>query len=343
MSDFLAVAFGGGRNGAMLLGMAERGIKPDVITFANTGRPDRTEGEKALTYENVDRMSAWCMREFGVPITEVHKRSMYASLYDQSMRTGTLPSAAYGLRSCSDKWKIQPQDRFMNNYAPALSVWRECELCGRAKQEHRRVRVQMTEQEARAEASRLEEKYEKFMKKTEISLAAVRAFRLAQAIRDWQVIPKKTVFYCGDSDIQFLGRKITKAIGYDAGEQRRAKIAESDKYRYRYLLIEWNWFLEDCIAAYKRHNLPVPVKSACYYCPSSTKEEVIKLHDESPDLYWSAVAMEDKALASGALRNIKGLGRHWSWRDLITIQPAERAALVEAPQMACACFDSEDE
>ena len=95
MKDFLAVAFGGGRNGAMLLGMYEHGIKPDIITFANTGRADRTEGEKRKTYENLDRMSRWCEEHFGIPITEVHKRSMYASLYDQSMRNATWAANLY--------------------------------------------------------------------------------------------------------------------------------------------------------------------------------------------------------------------------------------------------------
>lgn len=310
--EFLAVAFGGGRNGAMLLGMAERGIRPKVITFANTGRPDRTEGEKAKTYENVDRMSEWCMKEFGIPITEVHKRSMYGSLYDQSMRTNSLPSAAYGLRSCSDKWKIQPQDRFMNNYAPALEHWAICEGCGAPKAEHGKEWVLVDGKRVKGENGR-------FLFTLHCPFAV-------------------------DATLLFRGEKITKAIGYDAGEQRRAGIEESAKYRYRYFLIEWGWFLEDCIAAYKRHNLPVPVKSACYYCPSSTKEEVIRLHEETPDLYWSAVAMEDNAIKNGELQTVKGLGRHWSWRELIQIQnPAQLAALPEAPQMACACFDSEDE
>ena len=54
--------------------------------------------------------------------------------------------------------------------------------------------------------------------------------------------------------------------------------------------------------------------------------------------------MEDNAIKNGELQTVKGLGRHWSWRELIQIQnPAQLAALPEAPQMACACFDSEDE
>lgn len=312
MKDFLAVAFGGGRNGAMLLGMYEHNIKPDVITFANTGTPERTEGEKSETYKNVDRMSKWCLDHFGIPITEVHKRSMYTSLYNQSMRTFTLPSAAYGFRSCSDKWKIQPQDRFMNNYAPALTIWNTCENCGASKQEH--------------------EKRYRYEHDGYTRIKGANGYFLFD-------------LYCVTNfEIKtFKASKITKAIGYDAGEQRRAKIQENEKYRHRYFLIEWGWFLEDCIAAYRRHGLPVPVKSACYYCPYSTKEEVLALHKEDPEAFWSAVAMEDNALAHGSLQKVKGLGRHWSWRELVQIGEAERNALVEAPPMSCACFDGDDD
>lgn len=309
MPDMLSVAFGGGRNSAMLLGMYEHGIVPDIITFANTGRADRAEGEKPKTYENVDRMSRWCESHFGIPITEVFKRSQYKSLYDQSMRTASLPSAAYGLRSCSDKWKIQPQDRFMNNYGPAITHWNTCLMCSRLKDAHLIVYVK--------------DGLGKKVKGTNGRFLFSRP--------------------CFNQSIEvFTGSKITKAIGYDAGELRRATIQENDKYRYRYFLIEWGWYLEDCIAAYKRHGLPVPVKSACYYCPSSTKEEVIKLHDENPELFESAVAMEDNAIANGNLTTVKGLGRHWSWRELLAKTQQERDVLIQAPPMSCVCFDSED-
>jgi len=261
--DFLAVAFGGGRNGAMLLGMYERGIQPHVITFANTGRRDRTYGEKLRTYENVDRMSKWCEEHFGIPITEVHKDSMYQSLYDNCMETKTLPSAAYGFRSCSDKWKIQPQDKWFNNYAPAKELWAK-------------------------------------------------------------------------------GGKITKAIGYDAGESRRGEnMKESAKYKFWFPLKEWGWYLADCKEAYVRHGLPEPVKSACFFCPSSTKQEVLALAKENPEQFAQAVEMERNA-ASG-LRTVKGLGRHWTWESLVQISEQQMSLLPEAPQMACACFDSEDD
>jgi 3'-phosphoadenosine 5'-phosphosulfate sulfotransferase (PAPS reductase)/FAD synthetase len=57
----LAVAFGGGINStAMLCGFRERGIKPDLILFADTG------GELPETYEHVIEMDTQCRIWWGV-------------------------------------------------------------------------------------------------------------------------------------------------------------------------------------------------------------------------------------------------------------------------------------
>jgi hypothetical protein len=259
--DFLACAVGGGRNMAYLLGLYERGIRPDLMTFADT------KGEKPGTYSAIERMSNWCQDHFGLPITVLTKNSMYDSLEDQSLRTKTLPSAAYGWRSCSDKWKIQPQDKHMNNLPTAQALWRN-------------------------------------------------------------------------------GKKITKALGYDAGETRRGEsLKENDKYRFWFPLKEWGWYLEDCKAAFVRHGLPIPPKSACFYCPSSTKVEVIQLSQEHPDLFARAVAIERTAREAGTLQTVKGLGRHWTWEELVknAATPDQLSMFPESVQMNCTCFDSEED
>lgn len=187
---------------------------------------------------------------------------MYESLEDQSLRTATLPSAAYGFRSCSDKWKIQPQDKFRNNHPRIREIWRE-------------------------------------------------------------------------------GKKVTVALGYDAGEKRRGEnMKEDNKYRYWFPLKEWGWYLEDCIDAFRRHGLPVPPKSACFYCPSSTKVEVIALANEHPDLFARAVAIE--RTAKPGLQTVKGLGRHWTWEELVSASERQMNLLPETVPMNCTCFDSED-
>lgn len=304
--EFLAVACGGGRNMAMLIGMYERGIVPNLITFADTGSseddPDRRDGEKPETYDSLVEFSQQCYRWFGCPIRWVRKRSRYKSLYDNCIQTKTLPSAAYGLRSCSDKWKIQPQERFLNNYPQSIAVWETCFNCGGNKKRDHRAKYQV------------------------------------QQTDDGPV--RKLFRYCQSGDQFFWPTPIIKAIGYHAGEQERIDKVQGDpKYRYWFPLMEWGWYTEECIQAFERHGIRVPIKSACYFCPSSTKEEVIWLHDKHPELYDRAVALESNA---ENLKTVKGLGRHWTWRELIQITSKDREALPNPPKMNCVCLDTED-
>jgi hypothetical protein len=62
--------------------------------------------------------------------------------------------------------------------------------------------------------------------------------------------------------------------------------------------------------------LPVPIKSACFYCPASKKAEVICLRDHHPDLLERALAIERNAQAK--LTSVKGLGRSYAWEAFLT-------------------------
>lgn len=119
MNDLIMVAFGGGVNSfAMIIGLREHEIRPDVILFADTG------GEKPETYEwlNVART---ILAEFSFPdLIVVSKDSMYASLEDECLTRKSLPALAYGWRTCSDKWKQEPQRKFMNHWPPAIAHWK---------------------------------------------------------------------------------------------------------------------------------------------------------------------------------------------------------------------------
>ena len=42
---------------------------------------------------------------------------------DECLKSGTLPSIAYGFKRCSLKHKIGPQEKFCNNYPPCRKVW----------------------------------------------------------------------------------------------------------------------------------------------------------------------------------------------------------------------------
>jgi len=261
MKEPLVVAFGGGVNSAaMLVGFAERGIRPDLILFADTG------GEKPETYEFVDRMHAWCLKQWptdhylGGIITVRASAKTDPSLEANCLRLGTLPSIVYGGRTCSQRWKLEPCEKFLNAWQPAAEAWG-------------------------------------------------------------------------------AGLQIRNAKGIDAGEKHRAKDFSDKKTRVEYPLIAWNWHREDCVAAIQRAGLPVPEKSACFFCPSSKKTEVLALAEKHPELFDRAVEMERNAKPK--LVNIQGLGRHWSWEDLVAANQNQFKMFSEPAEIPCMCFDGE--
>lgn len=102
-------------------------------------------------------------------------------------------------------------------------------------------------------------------------------------------------------------------------------------------LIEWGWYREDCVNAIQSAHLPTPRKNSCFFCPASKKAEVIALSQEHPDLYQRAVELERRARPN--LHVIRGLGRHWSWEELVNLKSTDISALSETPDMPCLCVD----
>lgn len=131
----LAVCFGAGVDStAMLVALYSAGIVPDVLTFADTG------GEKPETLVHVDAMND-VLRGWGWPsITTVRKTPLpttgYSTLESNCVSNQTLPSLAFGLKSCSIKWKQGPQDSFLKgtksgpNARPPHALWLHAQATG---------------------------------------------------------------------------------------------------------------------------------------------------------------------------------------------------------------------
>lgn len=112
------VSFGGGTNSTgMLVGMYERGERPDAIWFADTG------GEKPHTYQHIKDVSDWC-ESVGFPRIETLSGPTVwgpqmvrdGSLEAECLRLGTLPSKAFGFSQCSVKWKLEPANKRLKMY-----------------------------------------------------------------------------------------------------------------------------------------------------------------------------------------------------------------------------------
>jgi hypothetical protein len=84
--------------------------------FADTG------GEFPETYEFVSAFSAWLVAN-GMPEV-LTVRSTGKTLEEDCIDRHTLPSVAFGFKTCSQRWKTQPQDKYLNKWEPAREAWR---------------------------------------------------------------------------------------------------------------------------------------------------------------------------------------------------------------------------
>lgn len=117
----IVVNYGGGVNStALLLEALRRDIQPDLVVFADTG------SEMPHTYEYL-KMFGEYLGNFGIAVEVV--RRMYSNaprneewagtfvpLHVWCEHYATVPSRAFGLSGCTDKWKQRPADMFIRNH-----------------------------------------------------------------------------------------------------------------------------------------------------------------------------------------------------------------------------------
>lgn len=74
-------------------------------------------------------------------------------------------------------------------------------------------------------------------------------------------------------EVWAAGERVTKFIGFDAGEERRRTHAivydiQDRKYKNEYPLIDWGWFREDCVRAIQQEGLPLPANPPAFSVPA---------------------------------------------------------------------------
>jgi hypothetical protein len=251
----------------MLIEFAHRGIRPDLILFADTG------GEKPETYQYLAVIRPF-LAKVGFPdVTIVRyqpKRAVYTTLEQQCLHTGTLPSLAYGGKSCSLKYKRTPQDKYI------LSVYPPSEILRRGQQVVRAIGFEVGEQR-RTYAH------------------AVKAIGL---------------------DVS-EDHRLTWSRSLPAEEKplRREAWLDQHYFVYWYPLMAWRLDRERCQQTITAAGLPVPMKSACFFCPASKRQEIVWLKEHHPALLARALEIERNAQAK--LTSVKGLGRSFSWEGYL--------------------------
>lgn len=120
------------------------------------------------------------------------------------------------------------------------------------------------------------------------------------------------VRYCNENELW----PIVCYKGYDAGEPHRLKPDREHREQLIFPLVDADMDREDCVAMIARHGLPIPPKSACFFCPASHPEDVRSL---PKDLLDKALILEANAkkIEGGAIR---GLGFRHRWADWVRVQ-----------------------
>lgn len=110
------------------------------------------------------------------------------------------------------------------------------------------------------------------------------------------------------------GGRVVRVIGYDdstADNKRRIRFegrgGESDdgKFVYWYALQDAHWDRAECGRRIVAEGLPLPPKSACWFCPSTKPHEMIELAIQHPDLAMRVIELE--RIAGPRLEMIDGL------------------------------------
>jgi 3'-phosphoadenosine 5'-phosphosulfate sulfotransferase (PAPS reductase)/FAD synthetase len=120
------------------------------------------------------------------------------------------------------------------------------------------------------------------------------------------------------------GLRAVLAIGYDAGPKdiRRSELADDKRYDYVYPLREWGWDRARCEAEIAAEGLPVPPKSACFFCPARKPEELVEIVNKHPDLADRIIQIETVAKPNN--RKVEGL-----WRRKTKTRPGSMTEFIE--------------
>jgi hypothetical protein len=142
VTNMIIVSYGMGTDSTALLGLLhQQGIRPDQITAADTG------DERPHTYRYLEIVREWCLSH-GFPdidiVRWIDRTGRTRVLSEDCFEQKTLPSAAFGFKGCSTKYKIQPQERRDRDDPRCQEVWkrgdRVIKMIGYEYGEERRMR-----------------------------------------------------------------------------------------------------------------------------------------------------------------------------------------------------------
>lgn len=120
-TTFRVVMAGMGDDTTMMLAeMYKRGFEPDEIVFADTG------SEHQHTYKFIKHITRWCEERNWSKVVVLHKfdkNGKPLSVIETAERDNTLPGAAFGIKSCTMRFKTETADKYFNNNPDCWKAW----------------------------------------------------------------------------------------------------------------------------------------------------------------------------------------------------------------------------
>jgi len=117
----------------------------------------------------------------------------------------------------------------------------------------------------------------------------------------YKMIPSRMKRWCTDKFKvrvinQYVETPCFSLIGFSTDEGHRAKPQYKDGIENRFPLIEREINRRQCKEIINEHNLPMPIKSGCWFCPFQRVGQWKKLRRQHPDLYCKAKHLEDQEI-----------------------------------------------
>lgn len=97
-------------------------------------------------------------------------------------------------------------------------------------------------------------------------------------------------------------KKAELSIGLTAEETRRCKASGVKWLQHRWPLVELGLTREDCRAVFGQVGLPVPARTACWFCPLQRVAWWQRLVDEDPERFERAALLEDQVNQRRSIR-----------------------------------------
>ena len=90
---------------------------------------------------------------------------------------------------------------------------------------------------------------------------------------------------------------VIRILGFDSAETHRGGVGieENPNIKNIYPLREAGFVRDDCVKYIQSKGVKVPDKSACWFCPFTSKERWTELSEKHPDLFMKACILEEEA------------------------------------------------